>query len=116
MRVRYVSVQYLYWQRGKAEGALAHAIAQFEDLARRDWVPKPHAEPDLLPRSVRPNTHQDTFLKTRGSSDEEATYLRELLHTVLKSVAHKVKVGDSFPILEESPRDCKLTGSLADSG
>lgn len=109
----YSAIQYLYWQRGKAEGALAHAIAHFEDIARKGWVPKPRAEPDVLPRNNNPNTHQDDFLKTRGSSDEEAEHWRETLLGVLKSVVEKVKAGDSYPILEEGPNNCKLTVSLA---
>ena len=110
----YSAVQYLYWQKGKTEGALAHAIAQFEDLARRHWVPKPRAEPDVLPGSDRPNAHQHTFLRTRGSSDEDAEHLRDILLGVLKSLVDKVKVGDSYPIPEEGPNDCEMTGRLAD--
>ena len=109
----YSAVQYLYWQKGKTEGALAHAIAQFEDLARKNWVPKPRAEPDLLPRSDRPNTHHHPFLKTRGNSDEQTEHLQAILLGVLKTIVDKVKVGDPYPIPEEGPHNCELTGWLA---
>ena len=109
----YSAVQYLYWRKGKTEGALAHAIAQFEDLARKSWVPKPRAEPDLLPRSDRLNTHHHPFLKTLGSSDEQTEHLQGILLGVLKTVVDRVKVGDTYPIPEERPHNCELPGRLA---
>ena len=92
----YAAVQYLYF---KDEEALEYAVAEFKDHARKNWVPKPRAEPDVLPsRGLPASTRQETFLRTRDISDTKAAELREALLDVLKSVAEKVKAGVPYKI------------------
>ena len=89
----YQRVKYLYW---KDKRALNCAVAEFERRARTNsnWVPKPHADPDVLPsRSIRPSTRHDTFLKKRSFSDKEAAALTNVLVDVLKTVTEKIAAG-----------------------
>lgn len=87
----YQRVKYLYW---KDKQALDRAVAEFERRARTNWVPKPRADPDVLPsRSIRPSTRHDTFLKKQCISDKEAAELRNVLVDVLKTVTEKVPGG-----------------------
>ena len=80
----YQRVKYLYW---KDKPALDRAVAEFERRAPTNWVPKPRADPDVLPsRSIRPSTRHDTWLKKRSVSDKEAAELRIVLVDVLKGV------------------------------
>ena len=87
----YKRVKFLYWQN---KPALNCAMAEFERRATSNWVPKPQADPDVLPsRSIRANTRQDTFLKKRSISDKEAAELRNVLSDVLKTVTERIKNG-----------------------
>lgn len=104
----YSAVQYLYFQKGDAEGALSHAITKFEEHARKNWVSKPGADPDVLPiRSTRASTRLSGkgsppdgkgFLRTRNISDVKAAELRDTLLSILKSVAADVRAGAHFEI------------------
>ena len=97
----YSAVQFLYYKEGDAEGALSHAVARFEDHARKNWVSKPGADPDVLPiRSTRASTRLSgkdpppdgkSFLKTRNISEAEAAELRDSLLNILKSVVDEVR-------------------------
>ena len=96
----YRRVKYLYWTDPKA---LNCAMTEFERRARSNWVPKPHADPDVLPsRSIRPSTRNDTFLKRRSIGDKEAAELRTVLVDVLKFVTDKVTAGVPY-IFENGP-------------
>ena len=88
----YQRVKYLYW---KDKKALDCAVAEFERRAKTNWVPKPHADPDVLPsRSIRPSTRHDTFLKKRSAiGDKEAAELTNVLVDVLKTVTEKITAG-----------------------
>ena len=99
----YSVVQFLYWRKGKAEGALNHAVAEFEENARREWIAKPRAEFGVIPsRNNRATAQQDTFLKRRDISTEKAAELAETFLSVLKSVADQVNAGAAYPVEADS--------------
>ena len=109
----YQRVKYLYW---KDKKALNCAVTEFERRARSNWVPKPHADPDVLPaRSIRPSTRNDTFLKKRSIGDKEAAELRNVLVDVLKTVTEKVTRGVPYTFENGPPKgDSGWTESLID--
>ena len=87
----YERIRFLYF---KDAVALDHAIAEFEDLVSTSWVPKPRADTDLLPSlNNRISTPQESWLKRRDVSDAKTAELRELLLSVLKLIADKVRDG-----------------------
>lgn len=89
----YERIKFLYWQKGQV---LDNVLAEFEKQANTNWVFKRHAEPDVLPSGgAKSITRQDSFLRKRNISDNEAAELRKLLFDVLKDATDKIKAGVS---------------------
>jgi len=95
-------IQYLFYGKGPAKGALEHAIAQFEVYAPSivsKWRFKPLSDPAVVPMGSGSSTSalRKDFLQKRG--DLSHTAVRELLESLyhqLSIVADRVRTGEPF--------------------
>lgn len=93
-----VLIQFLYFR----EGALGHAIEQFEENAVHivsQWKFKPHGEPDVLPSIAHSKSalKQDFLKKQHELPPQAVTELTESLKYFLSLVGDRVKAGEKFP-------------------
>ncbi len=91
-------IQFLYFK----EGALDHAIGQFERNAPQivsHWQFKPHGESDVLPSLAHAESalKQDFLKKRHDLLPQAVTELTESLKDFLRNVADRVKAGERFP-------------------
>ena len=108
-------MQFLYFR----EGALYHAIEQFEKYAVTlcsEWQFKPRAEVNVLPSREGSALKRD-FLRKRGELDHDGVKgLTQSLWHNLNEVAERVKKGEKFAMPTVESRDLQpcFTGRSKD--
>ena len=97
-------IQYLYYGKGHALGALDYAIKQFEKqapLILSQWQFKPRAELGVVPSRHEPSEMKREFLHKRHSLSRDAIdQLMECLYHHLQEVAGRVKSGHDYIVPE----------------
>ncbi len=107
-------IQYLYYRKGPARGALDHAIKQFEAHApsiKSEWRFKPLSDPAVVHIGSDPSTSapRKDFLHKRG--DLSHTAVRELLESLyhqLSIVADRVRIGEPFDGSNETMKPTEI--------
>ncbi|KAL9125091.1 MAG: hypothetical protein Q9217_005654, partial [Psora testacea] len=93
-------IQYLYYGKGPALGALDYAIEQFDaqaSLIVSKWQFKPRAELGIIPTHREPSALNRDFLhKRKGLSGIAREELMKCLHHHLTQVADKVRNGRNY--------------------